>query len=74
MRPTARLRIAAGGRVAINPGVYHLMFTGLYSRFVAGDVVPLALVFERAGEVNFMLQVRSLRRALPWPLGVWPDR
>jgi copper(I)-binding protein/putative copper export protein len=63
MRPIARLRIAAGGRVAIKPGVYHLMFTGLYSRFVAGDAVPLALVFERAGEVNFMLQVRSLNGA-----------
>lgn len=48
--------------MAINAGVYHLMFTGLYSRFVAGDVAPRALVFERAGEVNFMLQVRSITR------------
>ena len=61
--------------MAIKPGVHHLMFTGLYSRFVAGDIVPLALVFERAGGVNFMLQVRSLNGA-PYHghEGLWPDR
>jgi copper(I)-binding protein/putative copper export protein len=63
MRPVARLRIAAGGRVAIEPGIYHLMFIEPYARFAVGDVVPVTLVFERAGQVSFMLHVRPLGHA-----------
>ncbi|KQN07137.1 hypothetical protein ASE85_18905 [Sphingobium sp. Leaf26] len=60
MRELAALRVPAGGRTTMKPGVYHLMFTGLYAPFVAGDVVPLTLVFERAGKVAVTLNVRPI--------------
>ncbi|HTU09739.1 MAG TPA: copper chaperone PCu(A)C [Allosphingosinicella sp.] len=65
MRDIESLAIPAGGRITLAPGSYHLMFTGLYAPFVEGDVVPITLVFERAGEVNVTLAVG--------PIGGMPD-
>ncbi|MEQ1539551.1 MAG: copper chaperone PCu(A)C [Sphingorhabdus sp.] len=52
--------VPAGGELKFSPGANHLMFTGLYSPFVAGDSVPVTLKFERAGEVAVMLRVLPL--------------
>jgi copper transport protein len=60
MREVVSLQIPAGEQIALTPGTYHLMFTGLYAPFVAGDVVPVTLVFERAGEVEVSLEVRPV--------------
>lgn len=60
MRELTVLPIPAGGRAALTPGAYHLMLTGLYAPLVAGDVVPVTLVFEQAGEVEVKLNVRPL--------------
>jgi copper transport protein len=57
------LLVPAGGEVTLEPGVYHLMFTGLYAPFVAGDLIPMTLTFERAGPVDILLTVRSLDEA-----------
>ncbi|KQN07146.1 hypothetical protein ASE85_18965 [Sphingobium sp. Leaf26] len=60
MRELAALPIPAGGQVTLEPGVYHLMFTQLYTPLVVGDIVPLTLVFERAGRIEVMLRVLPL--------------
>lgn len=60
MRNLAELPLPAKDRVTLSPGGYHLMFTGLYARFVAGDAVPVTLEFERAGSIQLMMTVRPL--------------
>ncbi len=51
------LAIPPGQRIAIEPGAYHLMFTGLYAPFVEGDDIPVSLHFANAGNVNVILKV-----------------
>ena len=58
MDDLAFLEIAPGQRVAFSPGVYHLMFTGLYAPFVEGDDIPVSLQFAKAGNVDVTLRVR----------------
>lgn len=60
MREGMSLSVPAHGRVALTPGAHHLMFTGLYAPFFAGDVLPVVLEFERAGRVDVTLVVRPL--------------
>lgn len=62
MRKMDALPVPAGGQVVLTPGAHHLMFAGLYAPFVAGDVVPLTLIFEHAGEVEVTLTVRAWGR------------
>ena len=66
MRKLGALPIPPGGRVALEPGAYHLMFSGLYAPFVAGDSVPLTLTFEQAGRVDVMLTVHPLGGQRVW--------
>lgn len=54
------LPVPAHGRAEFAQGHNHLMFTGLYAPFVAGDVVPVTLQFERAGKVQVTLRVKPL--------------
>ncbi len=54
------LLVPAHGQAEFAQGNNHLMFTGLYAPFVAGDVVPVTLHFERAGMVQTALKVRTL--------------
>jgi copper(I)-binding protein len=54
------LPVPAHGRAEFTQGHNHLMFTGLYAPFVAGDVVPVTLQFERAGKVQVTLRVKPL--------------
>jgi copper(I)-binding protein/putative copper export protein len=58
MRGLRALPVPADGQVVLRPGVQHLMFTGLYAPFVAGDTVPLTLRFERTGTIEVTLTVR----------------
>ncbi|MBN8501568.1 MAG: copper chaperone PCu(A)C [Sphingomonadales bacterium] len=58
MNELTHLAIPPGKRVALAPGVYHLMFSGLYAPFVEGDDVPISLRFAKAGTVNVTLKVR----------------
>ncbi|GGD24675.1 copper chaperone PCu(A)C [Aureimonas glaciei] len=59
------LEIPAGGTVALEPGGYHLMLTGLTRPLVEGEKVPLALVFERAGRVEVELAVDKIGAKAP---------
>lgn len=54
------LPVPAQGQAEFAQGHNHLMFTGLYAPFVAGDVVPVTLQFERAGKVQVSLRVKPL--------------
>lgn len=65
MRNLDGLAVPAHGKAEFAQGHNHLMFTGLYAPFVAGDVVPVTLEFERAGNVHIVLHVR--------PLGYTPE-
>jgi len=59
MRELTGIPIPAGGRVVMEPGVYHLMFSGLITPFVAGDDIPVTLVFDKAGKVDALFRVHS---------------
>lgn len=51
------LPIPAGGSVALAPGGLHIMFMRLNDGLVEGTIVPLTLVFEKAGDVTVELLV-----------------
>lgn len=53
------LEIPAGGRVELKPGGYHLMFMAVPAPFNQGDVLKVALKFEKAGQVEVALPVEA---------------
>ena len=60
MRPVADgIAIAAGGRVSLEPGGYHLMLLGVAEVPDAGDTFELTLQFERAGRVAVTVTVEA---------------
>jgi len=59
MRAVSRLDITAGRSVSLAPGGRHLMFIGVTQPFVEGETIPVRLSFERAGEIDVSLPVRS---------------
>ena len=60
MRPLKEgLEIPAGQSVTLAKGGYHLMFMHVAERPVAGDMIPVTLVFEHAGEVDLMFSVQK---------------
>lgn len=58
MHPVTRLDVPAGGTVALTPGGYHLMISGLKVVPRPGDRLELDLVFEHAGTVVVQAEVR----------------
>ena len=59
MHPVDRIPVPAGGTVKLEPGGYHLMIMGLSRTLAAGDTVELDLVFEHAGKVVVLAEVRQ---------------
>ncbi len=59
MRPVAAIPIPAGGAVAIEAGVYHLMLLNRTRLVKAGDTIALNLTFARAGAVSLRAEVRD---------------
>ena len=55
MQKTDRVRIPAQGTVVFEPGAMHIMLKGLTKPLVEGEMFPLTLEFEKAGEVNVMV-------------------
>jgi copper(I)-binding protein len=53
-----KLEIPAGESVRLEPGGYHLMMTGVGAMTV-GSMVELNLMFQRAGAVKVMAEVRA---------------
>ncbi|RUU08294.1 copper chaperone PCu(A)C, partial [Mesorhizobium sp. M6A.T.Ca.TU.002.02.2.1] len=61
MRPvTGGLEIPAGGKVALAPGGYHLMFVGLKRQPKQGEAFPATLTFEKAGAVTVDFAVEGI--------------
>lgn len=52
------LPVPAGTTVALAPGGYHLMVFGLDGPLVAGETLPLTLIFEKAGRVAVAVPVQ----------------
>lgn len=53
------LAIPAGQTVVLKPGGFHLMFMALTQPLVQGEVLPVTLTFEHAGEVVVPLAIKA---------------
>lgn len=51
------LAVPAGETVVLEPGGFHLMFMAVGTPFKEGEMVPVTVTFERAGDVDLMLPV-----------------
>lgn len=61
MRPVeGGLDIPAGGKVALAPGGYHLMFIGLKRQPKQGEKFAATLTFEKTGTVNVEFAVEGM--------------
>lgn len=61
MRPVdGGLEIPAGGKVALAPGGYHLMFIGLKRQPKQGEKFAATLTFEKAGMVSVEFAVEGM--------------
>ncbi|QPC95076.1 copper chaperone PCu(A)C [Mesorhizobium sp. INR15] len=61
MRPVSDgLEIPAGGKVALAPGGYHLMFIGLKQQPKQGEKFSATLTFEKAGTVSVDFAVEGM--------------
>ena len=54
------LSLPAGQTTELKPGSYHLMFIQPTQPFVEGSPVPATLVFEKAGNLPVLFEVRSM--------------
>ena len=59
MRQVDAIPLPAGKTVELKPGGYHLMFVGLKAPLKAGEKFPLKLKFEKAGEVEVIVNVEA---------------
>ncbi len=61
MQPIAgqRIEIPVGGTVELKPGGMHVMCMMKQVDFTAGIKLPLTLVFEKSGEMNFDADIRD---------------
>ncbi|MBI4674939.1 MAG: copper chaperone PCu(A)C [Chloroflexi bacterium] len=59
MQPVARVEVAAGGRVELKPGGYHIMLMGLTRALAVGERIPIVLQFEHSGQVAVEATVTS---------------
>jgi copper(I)-binding protein len=60
MWPVGYLKIQPGESVRFNPNGLHLMFNDIKAPFVAGQKVPVRMVFEHEKEFTIELEVRPL--------------
>ena len=59
MRELASVAVPAATRLAFAPGGLHLMLVGLAAPLLAGEQVPVTLVFEHSGPREIVLAVRE---------------
>jgi len=57
MTPVEAIEIPPGGTVSLEHGGYHIMFMGLKTPLVEGQLVKGALIFEKAGKVEIEFMV-----------------
>lgn len=59
-RVKAGVEIPAEGALTLAPGGLHIMFMGLNQEFAEGGNVPVVLHFEKAGEVETVLDILAI--------------
>jgi copper(I)-binding protein len=59
MRPIDGLDIPAGKETVLKPGGYHVMLLDLPEPLEVGQTFPVELTFEKAGKVEFTVEVES---------------
>lgn len=59
MRQVDGIALPTGKKVKLEPGGFHLMFVGLKAPLKAGDKFPMKLKFEKAGEVEVIVNVEA---------------
>lgn len=59
MRPVEAVEVPVGQTVALKPGGDHIMLIGLTAPLTENGMVPLTLVFEKAGEVQVEVDIQA---------------
>jgi len=59
MRPVDGVPIPANGKAVLEPGGFHVMLIGLKAPLFEETVIPLTLVFEKAGTVEIEVVVEA---------------
>jgi periplasmic copper chaperone A len=59
MSPVEEIVIAPGKMVMLEPGGLHVMLMGLTGGLAEGEEFPMTLVFEHAGKIDVMVQVKD---------------
>lgn len=59
MRAIPVIEVPAGGKVELKPGGLHIMLINLKAPLKAGEVIPLKLRFEKAGEIEVNVPVTA---------------
>lgn len=62
MSPVDGIDIPAGDTAVLERGGYHIMFMGLMQPLKEGDLVPVTLIFEKAGEVSVDFMIDAPNR------------
>ena len=68
MRALDAIDLPAGRSVALKPGGTHLMLVGLKAPLKAGEKFPLKLRFEKAGEVEVVVNVEGAAAGATAPM------
>ena len=65
MRRVEFIAVPAGGAAQLRPGGDHVMFINLHKPLKEGDMVPVTLVFEKAGRKQIDMPVLSVGAMQP---------
>jgi len=65
MKRVDGIAIASGGTLALKPGSWHIMFTGLKRPLKQGETFPGSLTFEKAGKVAVEFTVEATGATAP---------
>jgi copper(I)-binding protein len=61
MRQIEAIEIAPGEPATLEPGGLHIMLMGLTSKLEEGQMLPLTLTFEKAGDVTLEVPIKGLK-------------
>ncbi len=59
MRQVESIAVPANGMAMLKPGGDHVMFMGLTKQLKEGDMFPLTLIFEKAGEIKTHVKIEK---------------
>ena len=65
MRELQTVEVAAGAKVSFKPGDMHMMMVGLKQPLKEGQTIPLALRFEKAGNIDVTASVAKVGAMQP---------